>query len=77
MKRSCTTCEALYTTVRVAPQVASFCRSWRIDFLLAQKYELPQGNNRLLRCERVMETQAEFHFSWVYTFSAKLSSLWN
>ena len=27
--------------------------------------------------ERVMETQAEFHFSWVYTFSAMLSSLRN
>jgi len=23
-----TTCEALYTTVRVAPQAAGFCRSW-------------------------------------------------
>ena len=27
--------------------------------------------------ERVMETQAVFHFSWVYTFSAMLSSLRN
>jgi len=24
----------------------------------------------LARCERVMTTRAEFHFSWVYTFSA-------
>ena len=31
----------------------------------------------LLRCERVVETQAEFHFSWVYTFSATLSFLRN
>jgi len=29
----------------------------------------------LLGNERVMETLAEFHFSWVHTFSAKLSSL--
>ena len=27
------------------------------------------------RCERVMTTRAEFHFSWVYTFSAMLSFL--
>jgi len=27
------------------------------------------------RCERVMTTQAEFHFSWVYTFSATPRSL--
>ena len=70
-------CEALYTTVRMAPQAAGFCRSGRIDFLLAQKYELLQSNSHLLGCERVMETQAEFHFSWVYTFSATLSSLRN
>jgi len=73
----CTTCEALYTTVRMAPQAAGFCRSERIDFLLAQKYELLQRNSRLLGCERVMETRAEFHFSCVYTFSATLSSLRN
>jgi len=24
-----------------------------------------------------METQAKFHFSWVYTFSITYSSLWN
>ena len=71
-----TTCEALYTTVRVAPQAAGFCRSWRFD-CLAQNYELLQNNNCLLGCERVMETRAEFHFSWVYTFSAMLSSLRN
>jgi len=65
MKCFCTTCEALYTTVRMAPQATGFCRSWRIDFLLAQKYELPQSNSHLLGCERVMETRAEFHFSWV------------
>ena len=29
----------------------------------------------LARCERVMTTPAEFHFSWVYTFSAKPRSL--
>ena len=77
MKCSCTACEALYTTVHMDPQAAGLCRSWRIDFLLAQKYELLQSNSRLLGCERVMETRAEFHFSWVYTFSATLSSLQN
>ena len=77
MKCFCTTCEALYTTVRMAPQAAGFYRSGRIDFLLAQKYELLQSNSRLLGYERVMETRAEFHFSWVYTFSATLSSLQN
>jgi len=25
----------------------------------------------LASCERVMTTRAEFHFSWVYTFSAR------
>ena len=58
----------------MAPQAAGFCRSGRIDLLFAQKYELLQSNSRLLGCERVMETRAEYHFSWVYTFSAKLSS---
>jgi len=29
----------------------------------------------LARCEKVMTTQAEFHFSWVYTFSATPRSL--
>ena len=77
MKCFCTTCEALCTTVRMAPQAAGFCRSGRIDLLLAQKYELLQRNSRLLGCERVMETRAEFHFSWVYTFSATLNSLLN
>ena len=77
MKCFCTTCEALYTTLCMAPQAAGFCRSGRIDLLLAQKYELLQSNSRLLVCERVMETRAEFHFSWVYTFSATLSSLRN
>jgi len=77
MKCLCTTCEALYTTVQMAPQAAGFCRSGRIDFLLAQKYELIQTNSRLLGCDRVMETRAEFHFSWVHTFSATLSSLRN
>jgi len=65
---------SLYTTVRMAPQAAGFCRSWRFDFL-AQNYEPLQSNNCLLGCERVMETRAEFHFNWVYTFSATLSSL--
>ena len=73
MKCFCTTCEALYTIVRMAPQAAGFCRSGRIYLLLAQKYELLRSNSRLLGCERVMETRAEFHFSWVYTFSATLS----
>ena len=76
MKCFWTTCEALYTTVRVAPQAAGFCRSWRFDFL-AQNYELLQSNNCLLGSEKVMETRAEFHFSWVYTFSVMLSSLRN
>ena len=67
---------SLYTTVRMAPQAAGFCRSWRFDFL-AQNYEPLQSNNCLLGCERVMETRAEFHFNWVYTFSATLSSLRN
>jgi len=62
MKCFWTTCEALYTTVRVAPQAAGFCRSWRFDFL-AQNYELLLSNNCLLGCERVMETREEFHFS--------------
>jgi len=61
--------------VRMAPQAAGFCRSGRIDLLLAQKYELLQSNSRLLGCERVMETREEFYFSWVYTLSATLSSL--
>ena len=61
----------------MAPQAAGFCRSGRIDLLLAQKYELLQSNSPLLGCERVMETRAEFHFSWVYTSSATLSSLRN
>jgi len=60
----------------VAPQAAGFCRSWRFDFL-AQNYELLQSNNCLLGCQKVMETWAEVHFSWVYTFSAMLSSLRN
>jgi len=60
MKYFCTTCEALYTTVRMASQAAGFCRSGRIDFLLEQKYELLQNNSRLIGCERVMETWAEF-----------------
>ena len=55
----------LYTTVRVVPQPAGFCRSWRLDFL-AQNYDLLQSNNCLLGCERVMETRVEFHCSWVY-----------
>jgi len=67
---------SLYTTVRVAPQAAGFCRSWRFHFL-THNYELLQSNNCLLGWERVMETRAEFHFSWVYTFSAMLSSLRN
>ena len=73
MKCFCTTCEALHTTVRMAPQAAGFSRSGRIDLLLAQKYELLQSNSRLLGCERVKE----FHFSSVYTFSAILSFLRN
>ena len=77
MKCFCTTCEALYTTVRVAPQAAGFCGSWRIDLFLAPKYELLQSNSCLLGCERIMENRAEFHFSWVYTFSAMLDSLPN
>ena len=67
---------SLYTTVRVAPQAASFCRSWSFHFL-THNYELLQSNNCLLGWEWVMETRAEFHFGWVYTFSATLSSLRN
>jgi len=47
----CRICEALYTTVRVAPQAAGFCRSWRIDLFLAQKYKLlllKHGNGKHL-----------------------------
>jgi len=77
MKCFCRTCEALYTTVRTAAQAAGFSRSGRIDLLLAQKYELLQSNSCLLGCERVMETRAKFHFSWVFTSSATLSSLRN
>ena len=73
MKCFWTTCEAC---TQQCAWAAGFCRSWRFDFL-AQNYELLQSNNCLLGCERVMETQAEFHFSWVYTFSAMLSSLRN
>jgi len=58
-------------------RLARFCRGGRIDLLLAQKYELLQSNSRLLGCERVMETWADFHLSWVYTFFATLSSLRN
>ena len=68
--------EPLSLFMRVAPQAAGFCRSWRFHFL-THNYELLQSNNCLLGWERVMETRAEFHFSWVYTFSAMLSSLRN
>ena len=34
-----------------------------------------QRNKEFAGCERVMTTRAEFHFSWVYTFSATLRSL--
>jgi len=63
----------MYTTVRMA-QAAGLCGSGKIDLFLAQKYILLQGNSCLLGYEKVMETQAEFHFSWVYIFSAMLSS---
>jgi len=72
MKYFWTTCESLYTTMRVAPQAAGLCRRW---FVLGTKYQLLQSNNSLLWCERVRETG--FHFSRVYTFSAMLSSLRN
>ena len=78
MKRFWTTCNALYTTVRVAPHVDGFCRSWRFDFFLAQNYELLQSNNCLLGCESVMETRAvSFSLGLQYTYSAILSSLRN
>jgi len=76
MKCFCTNCEALYTTVRMAPQAAGFCGSGRID-LLAQKYELLQSNSRLLGCERVWKPGKSFILAGVYTFSATLSSLRN
>jgi len=76
MKCFWTTCEACTQQCAWLLKRLFFCRSWRFDFL-AQNYELLQSNNCLLGCERVMETQAEFHFSWVYTFSAMLSSLQN
>ena len=63
----------MYTTVRGS----SSRWSWRFHFLLAQNYELLQSNNSLLGCQRVVETREEFHFSWVYAFSAMLSSLGN
>ena len=72
-----TTCEALQTTVRVAPQAAALCESWRIDLFVAAKFVLLQSNSCLLGCERVMEAREEFHFSWIYTFSVMLSSLQN
>ena len=72
----CTTCEALYTMVHMT-QAAGFCRSWGIDLFLAPKCELLQSNSYLLGCKKVMETRAKFHFSWIYTFFAMLSSLRN
>jgi len=62
------------STVRMT-QAAGISRSWRIDLFLAPKYELLQSNSCLLGCGRVMQSQAEFHLSWVYIFSAMLSSL--
>ena len=53
MKCFCTTCEALYTTARVAPQAVGFCRSGRIDLLLAQKYELLRLDSKLDSDHRV------------------------
>jgi len=60
MKRFWTTCNALYTTVRVAPHADGFCRSWRFDFFLAQNYELLQSNNCLLGCERLWKPGQSF-----------------
>ena len=76
MKCFWTTCEACTQQCAWLLKRLVFAESWRFDFL-AQSYELLQSNNCLLGCERVMEIRAEFHSSWVYTFSAMLSSLWN
>jgi len=76
MKCFWTTCEACtqqfaWLLKRLVFAEVGDLSSWQ------KNYELLQSNNCLLGCERVMETQAEFHFSWVYTFSAMLSSLRN
>jgi len=39
------------------------------------QHKFPAGWAATARCESVMTTQAEFHFSWVYTFSATPRSL--
>jgi len=46
------------------------CIGWLILIL-----QLLQTFVELARCKRVMTTQTEFHFSWVYTFSATPRSL--
>ena len=48
-----------------------------LDFSWHQKTNCRRANSCLLGWERVMETRAEIHFNWVYTFSAMLSSLRN
>ena len=73
MKCFCTTCEALYTTVRMAPQAAGFCRSGRIDLLLAQKYELLQSNSCLLGCVRLWKPGQSFILAW-FTLSLPRSA---
>jgi len=73
MKWFWTTCEAFYTTVRMAPQAAGFCRSGRIDLLLAQKYELLQSNSRLLGCERLWKPgRVSFQLGLQYLCHAQL-----
>ena len=49
---------------RVPNQPSSKCKKHCKQFL------------ELARCERFMTTQAEFRFSWVYTFSDTPRSLW-
>jgi len=53
----------------------SFTEGWKLAFSLHQNTNCYRANNCLRGCKR--ETRAEFHFSWVYTLSAMLSSLRN
>ena len=52
----------------------AFHKSKSILFIIQMQKTL-QTICRASKCERVMTTQAEFHFSWVYTFSATPRSL--
>jgi len=54
-----------------------FCESQKIAFFLAPKCELLKNNQLSAWMRKGIETQEVFHFSWVYTFSAMFTSLWN